>query len=342
MRIPTYGDSFQVLLLQAADQGRGPVLFGESQARARAAVPPFLIGNELPDIYFEHPLIGDPFLDVTVLFGKLDPGTRVDSPLAGDHGTVLDWFAETSAKTEGISCGFELDTHKEQVPEAAMHFQPRKQTGLVQPFFDAIGEPGRAETYLGTAARMPEGWPLSFFGLFRGRPGTPLRVCGYLDHVERKTCVDNPEHLASAFDAIGFSAYDDAMLAQVAEIMAAAPGTVDFQFDVFPDGSLGSVFALDVQFGIGRPEAVATSFASGPGARVMNLLQGWDVADERWKLAVQAAFARAVAVELDGGGTGRYAFTLMPQWVKVRWANGRLQPAKLYHLGNASLLGNVQ
>ena len=44
MRAPTRTDAFQVLLLQAADEGRGPVLFGESLQRAREAVPPFLVG----------------------------------------------------------------------------------------------------------------------------------------------------------------------------------------------------------------------------------------------------------------------------------------------------------
>ena len=34
MKIPTHADAFQVLLLQVADEGRGPSLFGDSQARA--------------------------------------------------------------------------------------------------------------------------------------------------------------------------------------------------------------------------------------------------------------------------------------------------------------------
>ena len=38
------------------------------------------------------------------------------------------------------------------------------------------------------------------------------------------------------------------------------------------------------------------------------------------------------------GSTGRYAFTLMPQWVKARWTAGVLQPSKLYHFANACLL----
>ena len=338
MKVPSYADSFQVLLLQASDDGRGPVLFGDDCARARDTVPPFLIGAEFPDVYLEHPLAGKPFLDVTVLYRGLEPGMRVASAAAGEHGALLDWFAGAQGEYEGITWGFELDTSKETLPEAAVHFQPRAHVELVRPFCEVIGKPECADLYLDLAARMPAGWPLSFFGMFRGRAGSPMRVCGYLDRAEMPLCAEDPQHLVAVFDAIGFSAYDDAVLAQVSAIMGTAPGTVDFQFDVYPDGSLGETFAIDVQFGIEQPEAVRETFSNGAGAHVMGLLEEWGAADGRWRLGAQAAFARALPVELEGGEPGRFAFTLMPQWAKVRWTNCKLQTAKLYHLAHAGLL----
>ncbi len=338
MRVLTNTEAFQVLLLQAADEGRGPVLFGQSQARASKAVPPFLVSKGFPDVYLEHPLSGEPFLDVTVLYNNLEPGTRVASPAAGEHSTMMDWFAQARRGFDNISCGFELDTNKEELPTAAVHFQPRSHVELVGPFFEAIGESQRADLYLDLAKRMPNGWPLSFFGLFRGRPNSPLRVCGYLSAAERAACADKPAHLADVFDRIGFSAYDDAMLNQVAAIMASGKRSYDFQFDIYPDGSLGTTFAIDVQFGIEQPEAVRQAFEVGPGAHVMGLLQDWGAADKRWKLGAQAAFARAIPVDLPDGKLGRFAFTLMPQWAKARWTQGVLQPAKLYHLAHAKLL----
>ena len=338
MRAPSHGDSYQVLVLQAADEGRGPILFGESLARARAAVLPFLIGSEFPSVYLEHPLSGEPFLDVTMLYSDLKSGTRVESPAAGEHGAMLDWFATVCGEHPDVCCGFELDTHKEELPTAAVHFQPRANIDLVRPFCEAVGEPERAELYLDRAARMPEGWPLSFFGMFRGRPEAPLRVCGYLEKDEKKRCAEDRGHLAHAFDEIGFAAYDDAMLVQIATLMAAAPDAVDFQLDVYPDGSLSSTFAIDAQFGIEQPEAVRETFSSGSAARVMGLLESWGAADDRWRLGAEAAFARALPVERDDGEIGRFAFTLMPQWVKARWIDGALQPSKLYHYANARLL----
>ena len=91
MKALSHSDAYQVLLLQAADEGRGPALFGESVERARDAVLPFLVGEKFPSIYLEHPLIGEPFLDATVLYDDIQSGTRVNSPLAGDHGAMFDW-----------------------------------------------------------------------------------------------------------------------------------------------------------------------------------------------------------------------------------------------------------
>lgn len=338
MREPTHGQAFQALLLQAADGGRGPALFGDSLERAKEAVPPFLVGETFPDVYLEHPLCGNPFLDVTVLLGLLEPGTRIDSPAAGDHGAMLDWYAQARASNGDVSFGFEIDTKETELPISAVHFQPRAHDELVRPFCEAAGEPQAAKLYPAQGARMPKGWQLSFFGMFRGRPGTPLRVCGYLDGLERRACGTGRERLAAVFDAVGFRSYDKAMLSQVSALMAAAPGCVDFQFDIFPDGSIGPAFAIDVQFGIERPAAVQASFEHGPDARVMRLLEGWGAADSRWRTVSYAAFARAIPVESKSGGAGSYALTLMPQWVKARWVDGVLQPAKLYHLAHAGLL----
>ena len=82
MEAPSRSQAFQVLLLQAADDNRKATLFGDSVERARDAVPPFLVGNKFPDVYFEHPLSGEPFLDVTVLLSQIEPGVRIASPAA--------------------------------------------------------------------------------------------------------------------------------------------------------------------------------------------------------------------------------------------------------------------
>ena len=338
MKVPSHSDSFQVLLLQLADDGRREALLGDAVDRAGTACAPFIVGDIFPDVYLEFPLIGEPFLDVTLLYDGITPGTRVESEAAAGTGAILDWFASVRAEHRDVSFGFELDTSKPELPQAAVHFQPRTHIELVNPFCVLVGEPERARLYLDLAARMPEGWPLSFFGMFRGRPDAPLRVCGYLSDGEKRACINDPSHLAAIFDAVGFSAYDDDMLAEAQAVAAAAPGSIDFQFDIYPDGRLGDTFAFDIQFEIERPEVVRASFESGPVSKVMGVLEGLGAVDARWHLAAGAAFARALPMEKDDGTVAPYSFTLIPQWMKARWRNGAIQPSKLYYLGRAGFL----
>lgn len=334
----TFADSFEVLCLQVADEGRGPVLFGESLGRARTLVKPFLVGEEFPDIYLEFPLKGDPFLDVTVLYGQVTTGTRVASDAAGCANNVFDWFSDVRREHPDVSFGFELDTKEEELPPAAVHFQPRHHVELATTFCNLIGEPKRAELYVDTCRRMLPAWQLSFFGLFRGRPDSPLRVCGYLSKNESERCAHDRDALKAVFDQVGFAAYDNTMLEQVGRLMGSAPKGLDFQFDVYPDGTFGDTFAIDAQFQIEQPRAVHDSFSSGVASRVITLFEEWGITDDRWKLAVDATFARSIPIALDDGSVRLLAFTLMPQWTKARWRDGVLQPAKLYCLAKSTYL----
>ena len=338
MQEPSFSDALQVLLLQAADNGRGEVLFGESLDRASREVGPFMIGNTFPSVYLECPLKGDPYLDVTLLYSDLDPNARVEHPAAEGANEMLAWFAGICHEHSHVCCGFELDTEKPELPAAAVHFQPRGHLELVRPFCEAVGEPERADLYINQAQRMPEDWALAFFGMFRGRPGSPLRICGYLSQDEVAACAQDSQHLANAFDEVGFSAYDSAMLDEVREFLAFVPGTVDFQFDVFPDGSIGDTFAIDTSFKTDQPEVVQKSFESGLASHIMHLFEDKDMVDSRWKLVPEATFARAIPAERGDGSVGRYSFTLMPDWTKARWRAGVLQPAKMYFCAHAGFI----
>lgn len=338
MKPLSHTDAYQVLWLQLADDGRQSVLLGDRALNARMAVLPFMVGEKFPNVYFEFPLAGDPFLDVTVLYDRVAPGTRVESEAAAGTDGAFDWYAVEKPNHANISFGFELDTSNPELPRAAVHFQPRASIELVEPFCESIGEQEKGKLYLAFAKRMPKGWDLSFFGMFRGRPDSPLRICGYLNEDEKVACANDPGRLAAVFDEIGFKAYDATMLEQISVLLGMAPRGYDFQFDVLPDGSLTDVFAIDVQFDIEQPQVVRGLFKDGPIADLFGKLQEWGIADERWKLGADIAFARALPVELDDGSVGRYSLTVFPQWAKVRWRNGVLDPAKLYCYASAGIL----
>ena len=336
MKIPSNSLCCRTLFLQAADEGRGPVLFGENWERSREAVIPFVEGVPFPDVYLEFPLAGEPFLDTTVLLKKIPAGTRFSSPAAAGTEAILDWYAKARAENDGISFGYELDG--DNPGPGAIHFQSYSQYRLAGEFCEAAGEPEVGRLYQDLAGRMPEGWPLAFLGMFRGRPGSPLRVCGYVDGDEKKRCAEDPSRMEAVFRQLGFTAYDAPMIRQLTAVLAAAPEAVDFQLDVYPDGRLGDTFSVDAGFRTMRQQDALDSFDSGAYAKIMGMLEEWGAADSRWKLAAGMCFSRGIPVVDEEGADRLLALVISPNWTKARWRGGALQPSKLYCLVHAELL----
>lgn len=124
-------------------------------------------------------------------------------------------------------------------------------------------------------------------GQLRHREGAYERTLigdGYL------ACAEDPALLAAQFDRIGFSAYDGEMLSRCSVFLSHAP-SVDFQFDVMPDGTLGDVFGLSLLFNEAKPREARVCMEGGYGGQICRTLQEWRLADERWRLIAGAAFA---------------------------------------------------
>jgi hypothetical protein len=150
-----------------------------------------------------------------------------------------------------------------------------------------------------------------------------------MEHAMQKACADDPALLAAQFDQIGFSAYDDDMLSRCGVFLSLAP-SVDFQFDIMPDGTLGDVFGLSLSFNETKPREARACMESGYGARICSTLQEWGLADERWKLIAGAAFARHVPFGREDGFQGRFALCCLFNYAKVKFAGAVAQPAKFY------------
>ena len=156
-----------------------------------------------------------------------------------------------------------------------------------------------------------------------------MRIGGYMDKTELERCADDSAHLGDCFRKIGFSAFDAPMLERCAEFMRLAP-SIDFQFDIMPDGSLSDTFGLSLSFNETKPREAHACIESGYGAAVMRALQSWSLADDRWKVIADAAFARHVGYERDDGTEGRFALCICFNYAKVKFRACEPQPAKFY------------
>ena len=235
---PSQMMAFDALYTIASDGGREEALFGNSIELARDAYERTLIGDGYPAAYREFPLLGSPGFDLLSVHSAVRPGSRFAPGAGFGYQAMYDWFSGIRDAGINASCGIELDTSVGETERAGVYLQYRKRTDLIAPFLESIGEEARTESFLAVTDRMPEGWPPAYVGLFPGRAGTPLRVGGYLGGAMQKACADDPALLAAQFDRIGFFAYDGEMLSRCGELLSLAP-SVDFQFDIMPDGILG-------------------------------------------------------------------------------------------------------
>lgn len=329
MNKPSQMTAFDALYGIAAGQGREEALFGDSIRLARGVYERTLIGNGYPSAYVEFPLLGKPCFDLLSVHGSVEPGLRFAEGAGFGYQAMFDWFATIEDDAREISCGIELDTSGGETERAGVYLQFRSRTELIEPFLASIGESGRAQGYHSVLKLIPQDWPPAYVGLFPGRPGTPLRIGGYMRQDVQRACANDPLFLGRQFDQIGFTAYNGDMLARCSEFMALAP-SVDFQFDIMGDGSLGDVFGLSLSFNETRPREARACMEEGYGARICRILQDWGLADERWKLIADAAFARSLPFEREDGTQGRFALCCLFNFAKVKFKAAVPQPAKFY------------
>ena len=263
------------------------------------------------------------------MHGHVEPGARFAPGSGFGYQAMLDWFSGVCEQDGSVNCGIELDTSVGETSRAGVYLQQRERQELVAPFLESVGEAGRAQAYRDVLSRMPSGWPPAYVGLFPGREGTPMRIGGYMKRAELERCADDPAHLGDCFRQIGFAAFDAPMLGRCIDFMRLAP-SVDFQFDIMPDGSLGDTFGLSLSFNETKPREARECMESGYGARLMRELQEWGLADDRWRLIAGAALARHVGYEREDGSEGRFALCIRFNYAKVKFRACELQLAKFY------------
>ena len=330
MRVqPTRTELFDILYGIAARDGREEVLFGDDILLARPAFERMLIGDCFPSVYLEFPLMGTPGFDVLAGYGRTSEGACFAPGAGYGRQDLFDWFASVCKSGESASVGFEVDTSARRIDVAGVYLQQHRQAGLVEPFLSSMGEQSRAPSYLALRERLPRGWPTSYVGLFPGRAGTPMRIGGYLSPRAQARCAGDPGELRACFESVGFSAYTSDMLRRCAQLMGIAP-SVDFQFDIFPDGSLGDTFGLSLSFNEVAPREMPACMESGYGARLMRLLEDWDLVDSRWKLLADACFAQHVSYPHAERQARRLALCVLPNFAKVKFVAGVAAPAKFY------------
>lgn len=301
-------------------------LFGTSAPLAQEAFRRALAGAPMPIVWFEVPLTGPPRFDLHVAHDNAD--LHEHAPFASDamdgHGNLLNWYASEPRAGGGLALAYDVGDGRIDAP--AVHANVNALEAFdAEGFFDHVGRPEAAVLYRGFEKQLPRGWRIWYFGVHPGRPGAPVRVDCFVDASLKRAYAAEPAKFEEDLRQAGFAVEGSAVRRVGAEV-AASPFSMELQFDILSDGTLGQTVGVSAQF----PFAIASTARllwepDGGAAQLMEFAVNSRAADTRWRRIRDAMFSMVVQ---DGGVL--YALYCIPMFVKFRVRAGELLDAKIY------------
>lgn len=160
-------------------------------------------------------------------------------------------------------------------------------------------------------------------GFMYGRKEPILRVVLYAMDLE-------PEAILAAVRRLGQQG--EAFAKQIEGYLKAAAELGLFEYiidlDLAPDGSLKDFVGLELLMQADTISKQLKLIKTEPYAKLLELLKGWEVSDDRVNLVARCIFSKDVTDPING----RYHVTSGLSHFKLRWKQGNIMPAKVYLL----------
>ena len=307
-----------------ADGGEG-LFGGDSAELAFDAFLSCAVGDEMPVLFFEVPLLGEPRFDLHVCINRsaLPEGARLPESAPAHLQGAIDWLLRAGEGCTGVDFAFDVSAGDIRSPQIAA-FTDGCETCNLESFFACAGDAGAASRYDAAQLRAPGGWSSWYTGLIPQRQGRPVRLDYFVDDVLAERYAQDIDLLATDLRQMGYRA-SDLELARCADLLA-LPFMLNIQLDVLEDGSMGPVLGYNAAFGALSAPVARASATDGAISRLMQLVEGWELADERWRLLAGRCIGRKFP--LPNGRTLTLHST--PTFLKVRMTPEALLDAKVY------------
>lgn len=316
---------YDILYALAAKDGREAALFGNCRQAAREAFARSLVGDAFPELWFEIPLAGKPWLDFHSLT-SYETVADTQARYAGHdeaYGQALSWFAAQQPETvRQLSLSYDTSTGNVLKPAVQLlmyDFIP----DVSLAFLDAAGRADLRCAYSGFVKSMPPEWYPCYIGVFPQRSADRAWV--------RLECITGSSYqqeyardaatIRKHLSLVGLEDIGDDMIAGIQEL-ARSPFPLELQFDVGQDGAALPTVSASVRF-------QATDWQSGEKLNAIGRLAGWmqarGLADNRCALLAHMAFAKRAT-----HGSESAMLSCFPAFVKLRYRNGKALDAKSY------------
>lgn len=319
-------DVYNIIYALAARHGREAALFGDSAPAAREAFSRSFASKAFPELWFELPLAGEPWFDLHALTsrGDVSADTRFIPEATGNSMRAFEWFASQDEGVRQLALSWDTGSGNIASPAVQLLVSSRN-TQIVCDFLEAAGRPDATDAYRAFIRRIPQDWFACYTGVFPQRPGHTLRVECIPDSELQRAYAEDADLLKAHLSQVGFDCADGEVIGCCTKL-AAAPFQMEFQFDVTPEGAAGPTFAASARFD--APPGTKTRQAfdlEGAAGELMHQVEERGLADERWRLLADTAFATRLS--RDDWSVMLYCY---PAFVKLRWDESKPLDAKAY------------
>ena len=318
---------------RAFGDGREELLMGGGAERLLDASRRLtLAGNPSASCFVEAPLLGAPDYDALVIHNPrfFSPGRRIADHSLVQAQAAVDWAAGMGSMKPYLH--FELDAAGFGML-SGIHCRIEGNLAWAEGFFQAVGEPGRTAAFVQHVRNLPKGWFCRYTGVFPGRKTDNTRMEVKMLDPDTRRALCEPGYLQQCFDQIGFTAYNDQMLQDIARL-AEVEASISIQFDFLPDGSFLPVLSFLSLYERIRPDCSPLFAKDGWLRRTCEIYEDMGISDHRWQLLEKCFFSERKTYLTPEGLEGR-AYHCFPCCTKAKWIGAERTPAKFYLLLDA-------
>lgn len=318
---------YDIIYALVAGAGREGSLFGDCGPVAREAFSRSLAGDAFPELWFELPLAGKPWMDFHALtsYGDVAGTQAAFDGHGGAYADALAWFAgQEPGKVRQLALSYDTSEGDAERPAVQLLVDgPDPSVPLA--FLEAAGRADLRGAYAGFISAMPPEWYACYTGVFPGRDAADadpwVRVECIVGDGCQQAYADSAEILREHLAGVGMTEFD-ADLASGVQELARSPFPLELQFNVESGGAALPVLSASILF---RPGDWFDAEQRGKIGRFASWMQTRGLADGRCEALAQAAFAKRVNHSDESA-----SISCFPAFVKLRWRDGQPPDAKAY------------
>ena len=324
---------YDLLYALVAQNGREAALFGACGPIAHEAFERSLVADAFPELWFELPLLGEPWLDLHALTSYRDVAGKqaTFAGLSGVYNDALAWFAgQAPGKVRQLALSY--DTHAGDVGSPAVQLLVNGPDPTVpQNFLAAAHRAELQAAYKSFVRAMPAQWYACYTGVFPGRDaaGTDpwVRVECIVGAQCQQAYANDISALAKHLASIGMHNMGSDLVVGVQEL-AKLPFPLELQFNVRPDGTALPALSASVRF---QPRDLLNLSRRDVLLRLLGWVQARGLADDRCELLPQTVFAKRAQRAGEA-----VTISCLPAFIKLRWREGYSPDAKAYLIAQAN------